>query len=121
MKSLVVCSWIGLVLLMAAGQVRAECDEAKSPEDSDFKHFFKNLGCKVNQGAKEVAEAAKPYTDKIGEGAKEFGSSVAHKYDELKHKLTDEPSTTPKVPVAYDAPTEKVLLAPIGGPSTPIP
>ncbi|EDX16531.1 GD24780 [Drosophila simulans] len=57
----------------------------------------------------------------IGEGAKEFGSSVAQKYDELKHKLTDEPSTTPKVPVAYDAPTEKVLLAPIGGPSTPIP
>ncbi|XP_017064048.1 uncharacterized protein LOC108103174 [Drosophila eugracilis] len=121
MKSFVVCSLIGLVLLVAAGQVRAECDDTKSPEDSDIGHFFKNLGCKFNQGAKEVVEATKPYAEKIGEGAKEFGSSVAHKYDELKHKLTEELSTTPKVPVAYDAPTEKVLLAPIGGPSTPAP
>jgi len=63
MKSLVVCSLIGLVLLVAGGQVRGECDEVKAPEESDFKHFFKNLGCKVNQGAKDVAEAAKPYTE----------------------------------------------------------
>lgn len=104
---------IGLMLLVAVAEVRGECDEVKAPEESDFKHFFKNLGCKVNQGAKDVAEAAKPYAEKIGEGAKDFGSSVAQKYDELKHKLTDEGSTTPKAPIAYDAPTEKVLLAPI--------
>ncbi|KAH8287494.1 hypothetical protein KR054_008805 [Drosophila jambulina] len=119
MKSSVVCSLIGLVLLVAVAEVRGECDEEKKPDESDFKHFFKNLGCKVNQGAKDVAEAAKPYTDKIGEGAKEFGSSVAQKYDELKHKLTDEGSTTPKAPIAYDAPTEKVPLAPIGGSPPP--
>ncbi|SPP78020.1 uncharacterized protein LOC117580780 [Drosophila guanche] len=121
MKSFLLCSTLFAVLLIVQVQVqvRADCDETKSPDDSDFKHFFKNLGCKVKQGAEDVAEAAKPYTDKIGEGAKDFGSSVAHKYDELKHRLSDDTSS-PKPPsaVPYDAPTEKVPLAPIA-PSHP--
>ncbi|KAH8272776.1 hypothetical protein KR026_011221 [Drosophila bipectinata] len=122
MKSLVVLSVVGLVVLaMSAGGAsgeRADCDSAKKPEDSDFSHFFKNLGCKVKQGAEDVAEAAKPYTDKISDGAKDLGQSVAHQYDVLKHKLSDEGSTTPRSAVPYDAPTEKVLLAPIA-PSPP--
>ncbi|XP_020802072.1 uncharacterized protein LOC110179054 [Drosophila serrata] len=119
MKSFVVYSLIGLVLLVAIAGVRCDCDDEKAPDESGLTHFFKNLGCKVNQGAKDVADAAKPFADKIGEGAKDFGSSVAQKYDEFKHKLTDEASTTPKAPVAYDAPTEKVPLAPIGGSPPP--
>ncbi|KAH8238617.1 hypothetical protein KR032_011461 [Drosophila birchii] len=119
MKSFVVYSLIGLMLLVAVAEVRGECDEEKAPDESDFKHFFKNLGCNVNQKAKEVAQAAQPYADKLSEGAKDFGSTVAQKYDELKHKLTDDASTTPKAPIAYDAPTEKVPLAPIGGSPPP--
>ncbi|EDW27154.1 GL16381 [Drosophila persimilis] len=120
MKSFVLCSLIALLLIdVAVVQVRADCDETKGPDESDFKHFFKSLSCKVKQGAEDVAEVAKPYTDKIGEGAKDFGSSVAQKYDELKHRLSDDTSS-PKPPsaVPFDAPTEKVPLAPIA-PSHP--
>lgn len=108
------CTLLGLVLL--CGTARAECDGTRNPDDSDFTSFFKSLGCKVKQGAEDVAEAAKPYAEKIGEGAKDIGSSVAQKYDELKHRLTDDGSTTPKSPVLslqYDGPTERVPLAPI--------
>ncbi|KAH8323836.1 hypothetical protein KR067_006101 [Drosophila pandora] len=121
MKSLVVLSLVGLVVLAMSGGAnaeRADCDGGKKPEDSDFTHFFKNLGCKVKQGAEDVAEAAKPYADKISDGAKDLGQSVAHQYDVLKHKLSDEGSTTPRGAVPYDAPTEKVPLAPIA-PSPP--
>lgn len=107
------CTLLGLVLL--CGTARAECDGTRNPDDSDFTSFFKSLGCKVKQGAEDVAEAAKPYAEKIGEGAKDIGSSVAQKYDELKHRLTDDGSTTPKSPLSlqYDGPTERVPLAPI--------
>ncbi|EDW65762.1 uncharacterized protein [Drosophila virilis] len=114
MKAIIIfCSVLGLVLL--SSQCRAaDCDEVKNPDDSDFKNFFKNFGCKVKQGAGEVADAARPYAEKIGEGAKDFTSSVAQKYDELKHRLTDDAST-PRSPITGipDAPTERVPLAPI--------
>lgn len=114
MKSTIIfCALLCLALL--SGQARAaDCDEVKNPEDSDFKNFFKSIGCKVKQGAEDVADAAKPYTDKIGEGAKELGSSVVEKYKELKHRLTDDASTPKSTLVAQvDAPTERVPLAPI--------
>ncbi|XP_001991904.2 uncharacterized protein LOC6564559 [Drosophila grimshawi] len=115
MRSIIICcALLSLVLLMRAnGAQAADC----VTEDTGITGFFKTLGCKVKQGAEDVADAAKPYTDKIGEGAKELGSSVAQKYDELKHRLTDDAST-PKTSVAYDAPTERVPLAPIA-PSVP--
>lgn len=109
MRSITIsCALLGLVLL--CGSARAECDGTRNADDSDFTSFFKSLGCKV----KDVAEAAKPYADKIGEGAKDFGSSVAQKYDEIKHRLSDDAST-PKSPstLQFDAPTERVPLAPI--------
>ncbi|XP_023166615.1 uncharacterized protein LOC111596573 [Drosophila hydei] len=114
MKTIVICCSL-LCLVLLSGQARAaDCDEVKNPDDSDFKNFFKSIGCKVKQGAEDVADAAKPYTDKIGEGAKELGSSVVEKYKELKQRLTDDAST-PKSPLAVqvDAPTERVPLAPI--------
>ncbi|XP_030379881.1 uncharacterized protein LOC115628061 [Scaptodrosophila lebanonensis] len=127
MKAIATCSLLLVLLALTSNTWAADCDEAKNPDDSDFKHFFKNIGCKVKQGAEDVAEAAKPYADKIGEGAKDFGNTVAQKYDQLKHRLTDDaPSSTTStassgaapVPVA---PTERVPLAPIGGPqSSPI-
>ncbi|KAH8420018.1 hypothetical protein KR009_005015 [Drosophila setifemur] len=118
MKSLVVYSLVGIFLLVACLEVRADCDEPKGPDDSDLGQFFKKVGCQVKKGAEELSEAAKPYADKIAEGAKSFGSKVAENYDTLKHKLTDESSTTPRGQVPYDAPTEKVPLAPIA-PSSP--
>lgn len=113
MRSITICcALLGLVLL--CGSARAECDGTRNADDSDFTSFFKSLGCKVKQGAEDVAEAAKPYAEKIGEGAKDFGSSVAQKYDEIKHRLSDDAST-PKSPstLQFDAPTERVPLAPI--------
>lgn len=121
MKSLVVLSLMGLVVVAMSGGAngeRADCDGGKKPEDSDFTHFFKNLGCKIKNGAEDAAEAAKPYTDKISEGAKDASHLVAQQYDILKHKLSDGGSTTPRSAVPYDAPTEKVPLAPIA-PSPP--
>ncbi|KAH8298736.1 hypothetical protein KR018_007337 [Drosophila ironensis] len=112
MKSLVICCML-LVVLVACVQVRADCEEQKKPEDSDFTHFVKHYACKVKEGAGEVAEAAKPYADKIGEGAKELRDQVSKKYDELKHKLQDDSSSTTARTLTYDAPTEKVPLAPI--------
>lgn len=116
MKSIVIlCSLLGLVLL-SCGTHAADCDEARNPDDSDFKHFFKNLGCKVSHGAEQVVEVAKPYAEKIGTSAKDIGSSVVQKYDALKHSLSHDGSgsgSTPSTPVAYDAPTERVPLAPI--------
>ncbi|XP_034480229.1 uncharacterized protein LOC117786224 [Drosophila innubila] len=116
MKCIVIlCSLLGLVLL-SCGTHAADCDVAKNPDDSDFKHFFTKLGCKVSNGAEQVAEAAKPYADKIGEGAKQIGSTVVQNYDVLKHRLSSDGSgsgSTPRPPVAYDAPTERVPLAPI--------
>ncbi|XP_034118316.1 uncharacterized protein LOC117577582 [Drosophila albomicans] len=113
MKSIVIlCSIVLGLMLLSCETHAADCDASRDPEDSDFKNFFKNIGCKVSQGAEQVVEAAKPYAEKIGEGAKDFGSTVAQKYDELKHRLTDDAST-PKATVTYDAPTERVPLAPI--------
>ncbi|KAH8416488.1 hypothetical protein KR222_005529 [Zaprionus bogoriensis] len=114
MKSIIICcALLGLVLL--CGRADAECDGKRNEDDSDITSFFKSIGCKVKQGAEDVAEAAKPYTDKIGEGAKDFGSSVAQKFDEIKHRLSDDASSTPKSPssLQYDGPTERVPLAPI--------
>ncbi|KAM8718417.1 hypothetical protein ACLKA7_001604 [Drosophila subpalustris] len=115
MKCIVIlCSLLGLVLLSCETHA-ADCDAAKNPADSDFKNFFKSLGCKVSNGAEQVVEVAKPYAEKIGEGAKDIGSTVAQKYDAFKHRLSSDgpaPSAS-SAPVAYDAPTERVPLAPI--------
>ncbi|XP_068158821.1 uncharacterized protein [Drosophila tropicalis] len=119
MNSYLIYALLGMLLVL---NVRADCDDTKAPDDSDFTHFFKNLGCKVKQGAEDVAEAAKPYATKINEGAKDIGSRLAQKYDDIKHHLSDDSSDKPQVtPVVYDAPTEKVPLAPIGGPQPPLP
>uniref|UniRef100_W8CBS7 Uncharacterized protein n=1 Tax=Ceratitis capitata TaxID=7213 RepID=W8CBS7_CERCA len=107
-----------LALALCLTYVHADCgDSSQSNEDGEVKQFFKNLGCKIQKGAENLQENAKPWADKIGSSAKEFGSTVAQKYDELKHKLTDDnnsdgPSTP--FPVA-NAPTEKVPLAPLSG------
>lgn len=112
MKCIVIlCSLLGLVLL-SCGANAADCDEVKNPDDSDFKNFFKNLGCKVSNGAEQVVEAAKPYANKIGDTAKDIGSSVAEQYDALKHRIISDDHTS-SAPVPYDAPTERVPLAPI--------
>ncbi|XP_017491137.1 PREDICTED: uncharacterized protein LOC108379302 [Rhagoletis zephyria] len=117
MKSLSLIAILALALCVA--YVHADCgeDSSKTSEEGEVTHFFKNLGCKIQKGAENLQENAKPWTDKIGASAKEFGSTVAQKYDELKHKLTDDnkadgPSTP--FPVA-NAPTEKVPLAPLSG------
>lgn len=116
MKSVTLVTILAFALFFA--YVHADCDDsAQSNEDGDVKQFFKNLGCKIQKGAENLQENAKPWAEKIGTSAKEFGNTVAQKYDELKHKLTDEndsngPSTP--FPVA-NAPTEKVPLAPLSG------
>ncbi|XP_014092827.3 uncharacterized protein [Bactrocera oleae] len=116
MKSVTLVAILTFALCLA--YVYADCDDsAQSNEDGEVKHFFKNLGCKIQKGAENLQENAKPWAEKIGTSAKEFGSTVAQKYDELKHKLTDDnnengPSTP--FPVA-NAPTEKVPLAPLTG------
>ncbi|KAH8386615.1 hypothetical protein KR093_001590, partial [Drosophila rubida] len=113
MKSAVILCSLLLGLALLCGDARAaDCETTKDPNDSDFTNFFKKIGCQVSNGAEQVVEAAKPYAEKIGEGAKEFGSNVAQKYGEIKHRLTDDAST-PKSTVTYDAPTERVPLAPI--------
>ncbi|ALC48326.1 CG9691 [Drosophila busckii] len=114
MKWFIICALFVAVALLSARAHAADCDQAKNPEDSDFKNFFRSVSCKVKQGAEEAAIVVKPYTDKIGDGAKEIGSSVANKFDELKHKFTDE-GTTAKAPTVmpFNAPTERVPLAPI--------
>ncbi|XP_067641941.1 uncharacterized protein [Eurosta solidaginis] len=117
MKSLPVLFFLTFAFCVA--NVHADCndDNSKSSDEGEVTHFFKNLGCKIQKGAENLQENAKPWTEKLGASAKEFGSSVAQKYDELKHKLTDEnkdagPSTP--FPIA-NAPTEKVPLAPLFG------
>ncbi|KAL7745679.1 hypothetical protein ACLKA6_009886 [Drosophila palustris] len=114
MKGIVIlCSLLGLVLL-SCGTHAADCDEVKNPDDSEFKNFFKNLGCTVTHGAEKVAEVTKPYTDKIGDVAKDIGNTVVQQYDSLKHKITsDDPAPGAPSAVKYDAPTERVPLAPI--------
>lgn len=116
MKSVTLVTILAFALCFA--YVQADCDDsAQSNEDGDVKQFFKNLGCKIQKGAENLQDTAKPWAEKIGTSAKEFGNTVAQKYDELKHKLTDDdnsngPSTP--FPVA-NAPTEKVPLAPLSG------
>ncbi|KAH8301037.1 hypothetical protein KR044_011936, partial [Drosophila immigrans] len=114
MKSIVVlCSLLLGLILLSCETHAADCDVAKNPDDSDFTNFFKNIGCKVSAGAEHVVIAAKPYAEAIGEGAKDLGNTVAQKYGEFKHRLSTDDASTPKTPVAYDAPTERVPLAPI--------
>ncbi|XP_053947829.1 uncharacterized protein LOC128856549 [Anastrepha ludens] len=114
-----------LALALCVAFVHADCDDdsSKSSDDGEVKQFFKNLGCKIQKGAENLQENTKPWTDKIGASAKEFGNTVAQKYDELKHKLTDDnDSNGPSTPFAVvaNAPTEKVPLAPLSGEAAPV-
>lgn len=99
---------------MAILSVYGDCDE-KSKDDSDVTAWFKNLGCHIKKGAEDLQESAKPWAEKIAANAKEFGHTVAQKYDEVKHKLTDEDKSTESAlkAIPLNIPTEKVPLAPL--------
>ncbi|XP_037937629.1 uncharacterized protein LOC119671165 [Teleopsis dalmanni] len=121
MKSFMCLTLLGLVLFVA--YANAGCDDnSKESDEGDVKSWFKNLGCSIKKGAEDLGEQAKPIASKISETAKDFGNTVAQKYDELKHKLTDDTAqaASSSTPINLGAPTEKVPLAPLHG-EVPIP
>lgn len=128
MKSYLLWTLLALIMLSATNSVNADCEDEAKEDDS----WFKKFGCQikkgaedtyqtVKKGAEEGYEAVKPLGEKIATSAKEFGSNVAKKYDEVKHKLTDDPVPIENQPAGHVAnePTEKVPLAPIPGASKP--
>lgn len=124
MKSYMVWALLALIVVSAT-TVRADCEDGVKEDDS----WFKKVGCQIKKGAEDTyqtvkkgaedgLEAVKPLGDKIATSAKEFGSTVAKKYDEVKHKLTDDNvpiDGKPTVAPLVHEPTEKVPLAPLAG------
>ncbi|XP_005183436.1 uncharacterized protein LOC131801478 [Musca domestica] len=109
MKSLIVWTFLALILLSATKAEDEKKDCGDPEKDGQVTAWFKNAGCTL-----------KPYADTVATKAKEFGSTVAQKYDEVKHKLTDsdekhgdEAASAPAAAVVTS--TEKVPLAPIPG------
>lgn len=101
---------------LAIWSVQGACDDgSKDSNDGDVTAWFKNLGCQIKKGAEDLQESAKPWAEKIAANAKEFGHTVAQKYDEVKHKLTDDDKSTESTARAMhlSGPTEKVPLAPL--------
>lgn len=123
MKSYFIWAFLVLIALSVAS-VKADCEDEAKEDDS----WFKKVGCQIKKGAEDTYhtvkkgaedgyEAVKPLGDKIATSAKDFGNTVAKKYDEVKHKLTDEELPIDNKPAAsiVNEPTEKVPLAPISG------
>lgn len=122
MKSYLI--WAFLAIIVLSTTVKADCEDDQKEDDS----WYKKLGCQIKKGAEDGYEAVKkasgdgidalkPLGDKIATSTKEFGSTVAKKYDEVKHKLTDDEVAINKhadAPIA-NQPTEKVPLAPLPG------
>ncbi|XP_073831946.1 uncharacterized protein [Musca autumnalis] len=109
MKFLIVWTFLALILLSAtkAEEEKKDCGDAE--KDGAVTAWFKNAGCTL-----------KPYADTVTNKAKEFGSTVAQKYDEVKHKLTDsdekhEDAAAAPAAAAVVTSTEKVPLAPLPG------
>lgn len=110
-----------IVGCLAIWSVNAGCDDgSKDSNEGDVTAWFKNLGCQIKKGAEDLQESAKPWVEKIAANTKEFGHTVAQKYDEVKHKLTDEGKPLETAPRAapLNEPTEKVPLAPLPSAAT---
>lgn len=121
MKFLILWTFLAFILLATTSSVaKADNKECGDPEkDGEIKAWFKNAGCTIKKSYEDISDSAKPYADQIATKAKELGNTVAQKYDEVKHKLTDsndKPQNDGSSPAAVvEGPTEKVLLAPLSG------
>jgi len=109
-----------IAIALCVAYVCADCDDADKSSEEGVSSWLKNVGCKIKKGAEDLSDSAKPWADKIGSSAKEFGSNVAEKYDKLKHKLTDDngnqaQGAASNTYIVENAPTEKVPLAPLNG------
>uniref|UniRef100_A0A1B0ADJ2 Uncharacterized protein n=1 Tax=Glossina pallidipes TaxID=7398 RepID=A0A1B0ADJ2_GLOPL len=114
--------WFAVAVMTALYivNVQADCDEPSGDsDDGEVKQWFKKVGCSIKKGAEDFQESAKPWTDKIANSAKDFGTSVAQKFDEVRHRLTDDKPTSEATRVGFnEEPTEKVPLAPLPAAAT---
>ncbi|XP_061387017.1 uncharacterized protein LOC133321963 [Musca vetustissima] len=108
MKFVIVWTFLALILLSATNAEEEKKDCGDPEKDGQVTAWFKNAGCTL-----------KPYADTVATKAKEFGNTVAQKYDEVKHKLTDseeKPDAASSAPAAtVVTSTEKIPLAPLPG------
>uniref|UniRef100_A0A1A9WS68 Secreted protein n=1 Tax=Glossina brevipalpis TaxID=37001 RepID=A0A1A9WS68_9MUSC len=117
------CLWITFVIMttLYIVNVKADCDNPSSDnsDEGEVKQWFKKVRCSIKKGAEDIQESAKPWTDKISSSAKEFSTSVAQKFDEVKHRLTDEKPSTEATRISLnDEITEKVPLAQLSSTTT---
>ncbi|XP_075154495.1 uncharacterized protein LOC142228075 [Haematobia irritans] len=110
MKFVLLWTFLALIVLSttttkAEDEPKKECGDPE--KDGQVTAWFKNAGCTL-----------KPYADTVATKAKEFGSTVAKTYNDVKHSLTDSDEKPaedqPSTPVTVTS-TEKVPLAPIPG------